>query len=176
MVTTVLVLFIICFYVTSFYILVYCYEPKRSAETILIHSRYEAKSFMFETFCFLLRNYSRSLIQSTFIIWYGAQLTLLCISNGIWIVLHIYFYNSFVNRFTFTTTVCYYIVLLVMDACFLTNLKKPTSFSSINYDLMILCLICLLFISLVISTISTWIDSLSSLFCKRSEKPLNDDL
>lgn len=167
MVTTVLVLFIILFYATSFYILVFRYECKRSAETILVHSKYQSKSFPFETFCYLLRNYLRSLIQSTLLPWYGTQLTLLCISNGLCITLCIYFRNYFLNRLTFILTVFYHITLLMMDTCFMTDLKYPSFFNSINYDLMILCIICLLLALLLAVTICYGIDNLYSFLCKR---------
>lgn len=124
-VMTILALFAILFYVTSFYPLIFRYQKQNSAKTILNHSFYTYESFMLESFCYLLRNYIRSLIQGTLLLWYSTQLILLCFSNLICIGFCIYFRKLFLSRFAFLFTLLYHIILLTMDTCFLVDYKHP---------------------------------------------------
>lgn len=123
--TTILALFVILFYAVVFYPIIYRFERRKNAETILTHTKYGQRSFLLESFCFLLRNFIRSLIQSTFMLWYSAQLILLCISNVICLGFCFYFRKAFLNRFVLFLTVFYHIALLNMDISFLINFKYP---------------------------------------------------
>lgn len=63
MIICVLFFFATFFYAVSFYPLIYKYEKKGAASTLLNYSFYGGDSYMFESMAFLLRTVTRSMIQ-----------------------------------------------------------------------------------------------------------------
>jgi hypothetical protein len=63
----ILYFFIVISYSTVFYQLIYIYEKKNTAKTLLIYSRYSFKSFYLQSYCFMIRSIIRGMIQGLLI-------------------------------------------------------------------------------------------------------------
>lgn len=125
-------LFIIIIYTFTFYPLIYFYEGKKSAETLLVYSNYSLQSYQFESFCILLRTMVRGSIQALLIQDYSSQITSLAASNLFFVLISVYFRKEFLNKFTFICLFLYNCSFLSMDLILVLLHRKSEFFDQID--------------------------------------------
>ena len=90
-------LFLTLFYSVAFYPLIYNMQ-KKSAETLLCHSKNGFKSYFMESFCYLLRCFVRGSIQGIGILSYQNQLIALIVSDVFFLLMVILFKDEFIHK------------------------------------------------------------------------------
>lgn len=125
---------IVILYSLAFYPIVYLYSDKRSASLILVRSFYSFNSFYLESFCVLLRGFTRAFFHAILLQNYVWQIASLTISDLFFIIVSGVFYKYFLNKFVFFFFVLYQFVLLLLDSLFLFASKFPVLIDPVLYD------------------------------------------
>ena len=103
------------FYALSFYPIVYKYCDKKAASTILVRSSYSRNSFLLETFCVLLRNFTRGFCHAIFLQSYSWQIVSLTVTDAVFILFTLHFRKSFISKYVFIFFLIYQFILLCLD-------------------------------------------------------------
>ena len=131
------VLLFFTLYTFVFYILVFLFSKRNSAETLLAHSHYHQHSFFFESFCFLFRSWFRGFIQGVLFQSYEHEIISLTVSDIFFCTLVVLFRNSFTSRPLLVAILFYNSMFLFFDCVLSVRFLKPKLFASINYDLLV---------------------------------------
>ena len=133
MMSVALMLFSAFMYSLAFYPLVYAFETKGSAKTLLIHSNYNHNSFFFESLYFMFRGCTRSLIHSLFMRSYRFQIITLTVFDLVFIFLSILYMKSFAMKSLFTSMLIYQCLFFVLDLVFSLHDIKSSIFDNFDY-------------------------------------------
>jgi len=109
------IFFIITFYTTQFYVTIFIFSKKKSAEILLAHSTYFFSSFLFESFCFLFRSWIRGFIQGILIESYHYQIIALTASDAFFFTFTLLFRHHFYCKLLFIVMIIYNFLFFVLD-------------------------------------------------------------
>jgi hypothetical protein len=138
-VVCVLFLFAALSYSAMFYQTIYAFEKKGAAETILNYSEYSAKSFFLESQCFLLRTFTRGVLQGLTLQNYETQILCLALSDVAFSAAVLIFRDHFSHRIVFVCAFLYSVFFLVLDTLFAVHCRLSDSglFDTIHYELVL---------------------------------------
>lgn len=176
----ILCLFLLLLYCLCFYFLIYKYERKHYARYLLTKTKFGFKSFIFESSAIVSRNFIRAFIHASLIGHHRIQISLLTLTDFIYLVLNLLMYNRFDKKIIGVLSIIYSFVLFLFDLFFCIKVNVRSEFIQrmdpfmpslililfLVFDVLLTCMI-LIFLS-VKETLFLIINS----FCKKI-KPRN---
>lgn len=112
---SIIVLFLVLAYVLSFYPLIYEYSNRKSAETLLIRTKYSLGSFFIEPLYSIVFNFIRAFIHSLLLNFYSTQILCLTIVDSVFLLLIFPLATLFINKITFVCNLLVLVSRLVFD-------------------------------------------------------------
>jgi hypothetical protein len=124
-------------YAAAFYQMVYAFEKRRAAESILNYSEYSAKSFFLESCCFHLRTVARGALQSLTFQNYQIQIISLTVTDVVFCFAALIFRDGFCHKVVFLCVFLYNFFFFVLDTVLIVHLKYRELFSTVQYEVIL---------------------------------------
>lgn len=164
------VLLFFTLYTFVFYILVFLFSKRNSAETLLAHSHYHQHSFFFESFCFLFRSWFRGFIQGVLFQSYEHEIISLTVSDIFFCTLVVLFRNSFSSRPLFVAILLYNSMFLFFDCVLSVRFLKPELLSFVNCNMIVLVSIWAIVAAFILQILVVIVISIYERFCMKKKK------
>jgi len=113
-----LVFFVVCFYSTAFYPILFCIKTKKCAKKIIMPLKYCAFSYFYQPTLILLKSLIRCFIHSFFLSNYIVQIFLLFLVDAISIIYCILIRRFFHNTCIYFGYLFYFIFFTTFDLFF----------------------------------------------------------
>jgi hypothetical protein len=165
-----LAFFVTCMYATMYYPLLFAFEKKSASETILNLSNYSLKSYFFESSCFLLRTFTRGVLQSVILQNYKLQIISLCCSDAAFSILTFIFRKKFIHPSVFICSFLYNCSFFALDAALSLHSNNLHICAATNYEFLLYILVWCIFVSYLLLFFSLFVCHAREMFTSRRAK------
>lgn len=141
----------------------YLLEKQKPASSLLVRTYYSLKGFYFESYCILLRNFTRCFIHGIFLLSYSSQILSLVVVDMIFLLVTLLFIRQFLNNILAMLFVIYQALILTIDIFFLTHNRFPFLYNEQEYDLILFIVLSVTFATSILVSLALLVVSICEL-------------